>query len=375
MGWRLVNRRIGTALSLHPISSIATGEVLGSLLESVGYGPDLVVLFVSESHREHLDEIVGATRTILGPHCLVGTTARAVLGGGYETDGEPAISAWAGRVGAVTTTSWSGDESLPHLDCPTLVFGTDAGRLTQWLQSRPPSYRRVGGGVAASGARNDVTLMVDDQLVADGFVAVRFDELALECVVSQGTQPFGPAFTITKSERNVVYELAFQPALDRLNQVVYGFEDDRSRLHGGIHLGVRRDPGDGVGFSTGLVREVLGADRANGALSVDVGLEVGEIVQFHIRDRRSALYDLDHMMSENKTLSEGRPLAGTLLFTSRHRGRSLFGDGSCDASVVSERTQAPLAGVFCEEEYGPTEARSSVHKRCCTIVFVAADQS
>lgn len=364
-----MNTNVAAALSLHPVSAVATGEILGSLLESVGYGPELVMVFVSHAHRESLEEIVAAIRVVIGPHTIVGTTARAVLGDGYETDGEAAISVLARRTGKVTTTTWSGDGLAPHRDCPTLVLGTEPGRLGSWLEQRPRAYPPVVGGVAASGPGDHVTLIVNSELRTEGSVAVLFETPSVDSLLSQGTQPLGPPFTVTKSERNVVYEVAFQPATERLNQLLHQLsEDERGRLKGGIHLEVRRGATEEDALATGPVCEVLGADRSNGALAINGPVEIGDIVQFHLRDRRSALNDLDRSLSGYRTRSG--PAGGALVFTSASRGRSLFGAGESDASLIAERLAAPLAGVFCDEQYGPLDSGSSVHKRSCSIVVV-----
>ena len=68
-----------------------------------------------------------------------------------------------------------------------------------------------------------------------------------------------------------------------------------------------------------LVRAVLGADRASGALAVGDQVEVGPTVQFQVRDAGSADDDL--------RLTAGRPEAdAALVFTCNGRGLQFFGE-------------------------------------------------
>ena len=52
------------ALSAHPVSSHATGEVLGQLFEAAGPHPDLLVILATPGHRGALEDI--AATGVLG---------------------------------------------------------------------------------------------------------------------------------------------------------------------------------------------------------------------------------------------------------------------------------------------------------------------
>ena len=87
--------RYGAALSEHPDSASAVGEVIGEILEAVGPSPALAVLFASAAHREAVGEMVDAVHQVLAPTALVGATAVSVIGGPLEVEERPAISLWA----------------------------------------------------------------------------------------------------------------------------------------------------------------------------------------------------------------------------------------------------------------------------------------
>ena len=183
------------ALSRHPVASHAVGEVVGEVLERLGLGPDLVVLFATGSMTGALDDIGAAVRNLLLPRCLVGATSIAILGGGAGVEEEPAIGLWAARfpgrsspipiaLGEVTVDGGIAIHGLDELLGAVSVdddrwallladpfsFPTDA--VITDLAERRPRLRLFGG--LASAARGPVgnRLILDRQLLTQGAVIV-----------------------------------------------------------------------------------------------------------------------------------------------------------------------------------------------------------
>ncbi len=88
-----------SALSEHPVASEAVGEVTGSVLESIGERPDLVMVAATRSHAGALEDIVHTVGSVLHPLAIVGAAAESVVGTGREVEETPAISLWAGWIG------------------------------------------------------------------------------------------------------------------------------------------------------------------------------------------------------------------------------------------------------------------------------------
>ena len=88
-----------------------------------------------------------------------------------------------------------------------------------------------------------------------------------------------------------------------------------------------------VDFERGdfLVRNVLGADRANGAVAVGGDVEVGTTVQLQVRDALSADEDLRVLLADVV-----QPPDGVLAFTCNGRGSHLFGEPHHDAALVDD---------------------------------------
>jgi small ligand-binding sensory domain FIST len=371
------------ALSEHPVAAHATGEVVGSVLEQLGDGPDLAVLFVSADHVGAMGDIAVALRAMLNPRTLIGTTAVSVLAGSREVEERPAIALWAGRFssgdvvpvrlealrtsdGVVVTGLPPGAADGPRtllLLADPFTFPVDAF-LAQLSAGSP--LTAIGGLASAARGPGGNRLVVDAEVHRDGAVGVLLDAAdAPAMVVSQGCRPIGDPMTVTRAERNVIYELAGRPAVAKLEDLVAALSpDERALLQNGLHVG-RVINEQQVDFRRGdfLIRNVVGADREAGALAVGDVVEVGSTVQFQVRDADSADEDL-------RVLLAGHQADGALVFTCNGRGTHLFGAPHHDAEVVSDLLDSrATAGMFCAGEIGPVGGRSFLHGFTASVLL------
>jgi small ligand-binding sensory domain FIST len=115
-----------------------------------------------------------------------------------------------------------------------------------------------------------------------------------------------------------------------------------------------------------LVRGIAGVDPDSGALVVGDTIEVGETIQFHLRDADTADEDLRTLLDR-----EAEPVAGALLFTCNGRGSRLFSVPDHDASIVSDRLGgAPLAGFNCAGEIGPIGGKNFLHGFTASVALL-----
>jgi len=228
------------------------------------------------------------------------------------------------------------------------------------------------GGMASGGTGSGETrLFLDDRVVDTGAVGVRMPGIRIRALVSQGCRPIGNAYTVTRTERNVVHELGGRPPLERLQELVTTLSPrDRELVSRGLHVGrvideYKAEPERG----DFLIRGVTGVDPQSGALAVADRIEVGETIQFHVRDAATADEDLRTLLEH-----EAEPAAGALLFTCNGRGSRLFSSPDHDASLVSEKLGGlPLAGFNCAGEIGPVGGKNFLHGFTASIaLFVEA---
>ena len=376
-----------SALSVHPDPVEATGEVAGRLLEQIGTGADLAVLFCSPHHLEAVGEIASAVRALLSPTVLVGATGVAVVGGAHEVEDDPAVALWAGRLAApprpvrVTAARTPSGVALGGLSADTcgpgevLVLLADPFSLpiddvVAMLGQLDPPVLVVGGAASAARGPGGNRLVLDGEVASDGAVGVVLPAaVATALVVSQGCRPIGDPMIVTAADSNRLLGLAGRPALDRLEALARAADpDERTRLAEGLHLGIAVDEHRAT-FGRGdfLVRNLIGVDRESGALVTTEQVPVGTTVQFQVRDADAADDDLRALLAE---ASAGGLADGALLFTCNGRGRRLFGEPDHDAEAVTEALRSDaVAGMFCAGEIGPVDDRSFVHGFTASIVL------
>ena len=201
--------------------------------------------------------------------------------------------------------------------------------------------------------------MLDDRIMTTGAVAVMCsDDVPIRAVVSQGCRPIGKPLTITRAERNLVHELAGQPAMDRLQEIVQAATDeDRQLMREGLHVGLVVDE-HRLDFERGdfLVRNLLGVDQSTGSLAISEQVEVGQTVQFQVRDARR------RRRRPARACSSGCRGAGALLFTCNGRGTHLFPEPDHDA--VGRRGAARPGAARRARSARARSARSAAGTSC-----------
>ena len=374
--------RYAAALSLHPTPVEAAGEVAGEIIERFeGDRPDLVVCFASPHHVGAFEDVAGALRKLLEPEVFVGCSAVGVAGGSVEVENGPGLAVFAARFGGgrvsgialdviqtadgMEISGWP-DEVPAHGTLLMLAdpFSFPVADFLRMCNEQVPELTVIGGCASAAMRPGGNRIVLDDRIMTSGAVAVMCsDDIPVRAVVSQGCRPIGKPLTITRAERNFVHELAGRPAMSRLQEIVDAATDeDRELMREGLHLGLVVDE-HRLDFERGdfLVRNLLGADQATGSLAVGEVVEVGQTVQFQVRDAAAADEDLRHLLN-------GVTGEGALLFTCNGRGTHLFAEPSHDASLTTEMLRdAPLAGAFCAGEIGPIGGHNFFHSFTASI--------
>lgn len=375
--------RYAAALSEHPDSVRAAVDVSTEVLGQLGSSPELAVLFVTSPHRGAIDDIAEQVGAVLDPATLVGAAAVAVLGPSREVEQTPGVSLFAARLGSAAhpvrlRATRSGEEDWEFSGLPSgaaggrsmllfadpFTFPVDA--LLDSLRKDGSGMAVVGGMASAASGPGDNRLLINGSSYADGAVgALLAEDVSPQSVVSQGCRPIGRPYIVTRADGHVIFELGGRPALERLVAMLERLPPlDRQLAEQGLHCGVVVDETKDE-FERGdfLIRRVLGADRATGAVAVGDIVAVGSTVQFQVRDAASADEDL-------RALLVGRAGRGALVFTCNGRGQHLFGSPDHDATVVSDGlATAAVAGMFCAGELGPVGGRNALHGFTASIAI------
>src|SRR5207248_10331948 len=99
-------------------------------------------------------------------------------------------------------------------------------------------------------------------------------------------------------------------------------ERDQLLMRRGLHVGqATTELKPELGRGDFVIRNLVGIDRDTGAIAISDMAEVGQTVQFQVRDAESAREDLRAMLEPERAA----PVAGALLFSSNGRGQGLLG--------------------------------------------------
>jgi small ligand-binding sensory domain FIST len=384
---------IGTGLSTSPDQRAGALEAAMTAREGLaGSSCDLAIVFASGSHLQAPEAVLEGVHEVLEPAQLGGCAAGGVIGTRREVEEGTAVAVWAAHLGDGTASTFHATvEELEEEGTGALAgmvdledaagailladpasFPTDA--VLHFLSDAAPAVPVLGGLASARTAGGGTALFVGEQVVEEGAVGVRLDDVELLPCVSQGAAPIGPELTITAAEGHVILELAGKPALEKLRETIETLPPGELALvQGGLLMGIVVD-GNKPEYLQGdfLVRGLVGADPKSGQVAVASEVHQGQVVRLHARDARSAHRDLRDALGVRMRALGGRTPAGALLFSCNGRGRGLFGRSDHDAVTVAEELAgAPAAGFFAAGEIGPVGGESFLHGFTATVAVFA----
>ena len=350
-----------------------------------GHPVHAAFLFVSALYQTDWAPLLRKLRSGLGNPLLLGCTAGGVLAQEQELEWTPAMSLAAAHLPGVKLHPfrvapaeleepqgpgfWIEKIGAAPAQEPVGIlipepFSCDCMPLVGSLNAAYPHMPLIGG--LASGARGpgeNVLFFYDDVLPEGAVGTLLSGNVTLQTVVSQGCRPIGRPFIVTKAEENVILELAGAPATGALQKLYEELSDPDKRLaRKALLLGVVMNEYQQK-FKRGdfLIRNLIGMDPSSGAIAIGDKIEIGQTIQFHVRDADTSREDLQTLLAEHK--GSAKPsAAGALLFSCLGRGKDLYGEPHCDVRAIqSVLGPLPMAGFFCNGEIGPVGPHNYIH--------------
>jgi small ligand-binding sensory domain FIST len=360
--------------------------------------PDLAILFFSSHFRDQADALRAEIQALYEPRCLIGCTAEGVIGGESEFERQPAISLMLAYLPGVTLTTfrlsphhWRPLPDREQTFCEAIgappdtrlfmlladPFTTPMGEVLEPFNDCFPGVPMVGGMASGGMSPGYNILLLNGEVWHAGAVGVAFSgQYEVDLVVSQGCRPIGEPFTVTAANRNVILTLADQPAIFKIQQIVDELsEEEQELLRNGLFIGRAIDSSrETLGRGDFLVRGVMGVDRQSGAITIGDNVEVGEKVQFHVRDAVTAQEDLEMLLIPQAFRP---PASGALLFSCNGRGLRLYDHPDGDISIVrGSLGDVPVAGFFCAGEIGPVGGSNFLHGHTVSLaIFRPANEN
>jgi small ligand-binding sensory domain FIST len=377
--------RWASTLSRETGVGAAFGEAAQALDEQLeGDAPDLLLVFASPDHAAGFERLATVAAQRFPRALLVGCTASGVIGGAREAEGGPALSVTAAVLPGVEVSGFRVEPSAPlgsdgapgwrdrvgrrPQERPKFLlladpFTVDVAALIDGLDRAYPAAPKFGG-LASGGSRpTENRLLIGRDVHRGGAVGVSFcGDVTVDTLIAQGCRPIGKPMIVTRCHDALLQELDWRPPVQVLTELYRSVDvRDRGLMQHSLFLGLEMRA-DAVEHEPGelLVRNIMGADEASGAMVVGAELRPMMVAQFVLRDAHSAEEELRRMLARQR--HAGHRPAGALLFSCVGRGAGLFGCPDHDTSLFEEQLgPAPLGGFFCNGEIGPVGGTTFLH--------------
>jgi len=366
-----------------------------STVQSLGQkSPDVAFLFFSSFFSEEANTLQSFVQEKLSPHHLVGCMNNGVIGDAEEFEEQPAIILWSAVLPNVTVTpirltaseregrlslkGWPQD-FLDHSQRPYFFlfadpFTTPIDEVFAAIDQDSPGSLAIGGIASGGTDSGENRLMLNQDLYDSGVVGVALSgQIEVRTVVSQGCQPIGEPYVVTKSDRNIIYELGGLPMLDRLKTTIQDLRDTTTseQVSQSIQVGLVMNEYRGK-FERGdfLIRDLMGADEKSGGVAISDIVHEGQTLQFHLRDAKAADEELRTLLEDDHRTHLDRPAQGALLFSCNCRGTRLFQEPNHDVAELRNRMgNVPIAGFFAGGEIGPVGGKNYLHGYTASVAL------
>ena len=348
---------------------------------------DLACVFASTIYRTSWPTLLAHVHEHLAPKVLIGCSGSGIIGGEQELEWVPAISIVAAHLPGVRL--------FPFVVAPDeLEFSSPGGFWVDKIGASPEgqpvfvlfadpytcdpvklltelndTYRTrpiVGGLVSGGNKAGEHLLFMDAEVYGEGAVGVAMTgNIVMETIVSQGCRPIGRPYVVTKAEDNVVWQLGGRQAVEVLHEVLAALtaKDRELAQQGSIFVGLVINEMRQA-FSPGdfLIRNIVGLDPNVGAIAVNDQVQVGQTLQFHLRDASTSRDELRRLLELQGGTRQVAPPAGALFFNCTGRGKSLYGTAHHDVRTIQTVAgKLPIGGFFCNGEIGPVGGINFLH--------------
>ena len=227
-------------------------RALQKVLEQVCDIPaDVAFLFASEAYAEHFSEMMRRVRKETGTAALVGCSGQGIIGSAQELEGVPALSLLTLALpGAKLHAVHFTQEMIENCGSPHAwheQLGVTSDEVNGWLIFADPfqmdveglidglaeaySGRPMLGGLASGDTVERRTFVfLDDDVFDEGGVGLAIGgAYTILPLVSQGCEPIGEPWTITKVRGNLIETISNRPAYDLLIETLHDLPTETQR--------------------------------------------------------------------------------------------------------------------------------------------------
>jgi len=311
-------------------------------------------LYITDSFASHLGDLLRTLRDRTPVAHWVGTVGMAICCTRTEYNEQPAM------VMLVTDiprdkfhlfTSASDLAALPPANGVrvAVVHGDPRnGQISTVIQKFPDA---IGNGYLVGGltSSNSHHFQIADQIVEGNLSGVILnEEVAVISGLTQGCSPLGPVHELTEADSNIAISIDRRPALDVMKEDIGEvLSRDLNRIGGYIFAGFPVADSDTGDY---LVRNLMGIDPNSGAIAIGDYLQTNAPIMFCKRDGKTAIEDLEHMVTKLKSRATGT-IKGGLYFTCLGRGQHMFGRPHREMEIIADILgDIPIVGFYANGE-------------------------
>jgi small ligand-binding sensory domain FIST len=387
-----MTNKFSNALITNANWSDEVGKSCQAIIEDIVVSPDIAIVFVSPHFADEFQDIADAIQETLQPRNMIGCVGDSIVSGGREIEGDPAITIWAAALPDTKIETArlllervpdrgfiSGTEELPfdqiteREESALIVLGEPfsfpADLLLSQLAADYPELRVIGGMASGFQQPGKNLVLVNGTVYCEGAAGLLIDGgVKVHSVVSQGCRPIGDRTIVTKVEQNLILELGGKPAMQVLEEMFIRLPtSDHDLMSKGFFLGrVISEYQDDYEMGDFLIRNVMSMDNERRAVVVNDYFQVGQTVQFQVRDEETASNELRQLLKK----TDSAEIRGGLVFTCNGRGTKLFAEPDHDAGVIRETVgEIPLAGFFAQGEIGPVGRENHMHGYTASVLL------
>ncbi len=410
-----MSTQIGVGVSHHRNPAIAGKEAATLALQQAQLTaaedrPDFVMLFATVGYRQPV--LLQAVRAATHNAPLVGCSGEGVIAQGIADESNFAVTVlliksdemrfvYGLETGIKASSAQIGEAVGDALSCAIAqneVKPAEAKALFLFLEGITANFdefieglrRRsdleqaipaLGGFAADDFSMRETFQYCDDRITTDGAVwALLAGEVKVASVMSHGCIPVGEKHTITKSDRNVVFEIDHRPALDVLQgylseaeindwnlalaMLCLAFDSAYDFDENAVEREIYIDP------DATIIRAIAAIDRPSGAIYMMSNMVEGSEFRIARRDHEKICDKSDQMadaLLAQLKLELDETAAPKLMFhvECAGRGKLILREAEKLSLINSLQAkmgkQVPWLGFYANAEIGPVLGKNYVH--------------
>ena len=356
---------------------------------------DLAIVFATINYQTEYEQLYQAVQANSSCDTLIGCSGMTILTSGGEFEEEPAIAVMVLRSEQLSAVPFSTqgtevevseliqDSIQPALrdDSLLIIFPdirtVNPAELVKQIGGDGNTLPIVGAAVSGDATGAQMYHWKDAQATEGGAAGVLLSgNFNTEIGVAQGCQPIGKPREVTKADGQIIFELDGEPALENFKGTLQLLTQDDIRRSGGtVFVGIAMDDTNkNPTRGDFLIRNLVGINEEHAALAISEEVEVGQLVQFHLRNPAAAAAEIQAIVAQLAEKTREQVPAFGLYFNCLGRGKGLYGVTNHDINIIQEQFPGlPVIGFFGNSEFAPIGGRNFAH--AYTGVFVLCTEN